>query len=262
MHYAIDRKHTETALLLIRSKADINKSTTAGYAPLAFAARSDEVAVVNELLSRRVSVDVAAAENDGTPLMFAAESGATNAAAVLIAAGADVNRRYSVRLRNTILMEAAWYGQLGSVKLLLEHGANLEGTDNNGNTALTCAANAGRTNVVQYLLKQGANRNATNRNGWTALMQAVEAKQLESVRVLLEAGADVNRKGPGTTALMIAARESSVEVVRCLVDHGADVKAESDSGWTALRYAEVEKRYEIVNVLLAALEAEKRKADR
>jgi len=257
LHYALHRRHSDAALLLIQRGSDINQRTEQGSAPLALAAEADDVAVVQRLLDRRVSVD--AVDRPGrTALWYAARSGATNAARLLIAAGADVQHRGATGLRNTVLMESAGRGQLESVKLLLQHGAQLEGCDNNGHTALNRAANSGQSNVVRYLIQHGANVNVTNERGWTALMQAVEFNQLESVQLLIEGGADVNAvRSYGKTALMDAAADSTIEIVQCLLEHGAKVSAVGDLQWTALRHAELKKRYDVVLLLRRALEAEK-----
>ena len=259
LDYALHRQHPEATLHLIRKGADIHHKTEQGSTPLTFAAQANQVTVVQELLTRRVTVDEANILG-GTPLWYAAIVGATDAGKLLIAAGADVNHRGTTGLHNPILLEAAWRGQLESVKLLLQHGARLDDPDLNQNTALMCAANAGQTNVVKYLIEQGANVNAANRDRWTVLMQAVGAKQLESVRMLAEAGADVNaERGYGHTVLMDAADKSTIEIVQCLIDHGANVSAEGDLQWTALRYAEIRKRNDVVLLLRRALEAEKQK---
>ena len=78
---------------------------------------------------------------------------------------------------------------------------------------------------MKLLLDSGANANGTNATGATALMWA--ATDIEKVRLLLSRGADVNVASQrGRTALQSAARsDGSAAIVRLLLDAGADAKA-------------------------------------
>ncbi|MBI4472363.1 MAG: ankyrin repeat domain-containing protein, partial [Acidobacteria bacterium] len=252
LHYAIEQKHTETALLLIRKGADIRKLTESECSPLTFAAQENDVALIKELLMRHVPVEPVTV-NGTTPLIIAAAHGSVEAAELLIAAGADVNRRRSVGSHDTVLMTAASEGQLGAVTLLLAHGAKLEETDQNGNTAMMYAAAQGHVEILKCLRERGANIDAINRRGGTVLMHAVYRNRLEAVRFLLEAGADVNQaRSGGYTVLMDAAQSSTPEIVQLLIDHGANVNAAAEYNRTAMSLASYKNRLEIINILRKA----------
>ncbi|MEQ1932895.1 MAG: ankyrin repeat domain-containing protein [Fimbriimonadaceae bacterium] len=67
--------------------------------------------------------------------------------------GGDPNLRQTW----TLLMVAAHFGNSKILKLLLDHGADLETEGNvEGLTALAFAASAGRTKCVQLLIERGA----------------------------------------------------------------------------------------------------------
>ena len=90
-----------------------------------------------------------------------------------LAKGCDVN--VGMPSGWTALMLAAHMGQLEIVRLLLEKGARLQGS-NAGKlkdwTALLIAVWNGQFEVVSLLSDEGAQANDAMVNGWTALMMA------------------------------------------------------------------------------------------
>ena len=69
-------------------------------------------------------------------------------------------------------MEAASGGYSDIVKLLIDHGANVNAKSSVGNTALTYACCGGYEDVVKILLEAGADVEHQNENGHTPLMEA------------------------------------------------------------------------------------------
>jgi len=61
------------------------------------------------------------------------------------------------------LIDAAESGRLELVKLLVEHGADLEFRNGSGQTPLIVASLQGQTDVVAYLLNHGANIEASDK---------------------------------------------------------------------------------------------------
>ena len=58
------------------------------------------------------------------------------------------------------------------MKLLVEGGAEVEGSGGDGRTALMMAAMFNRTAIVDYLISKGANPNVQDAKGVTPLMAA------------------------------------------------------------------------------------------
>jgi RNA polymerase sigma factor (sigma-70 family) len=124
----------------------------------------------------------------------------------------------------TPLHLAAHYGQLDLVKLLVEHGADMEAIAENavGNTPISAAGFGDRRDIVAYLLERGAAVDAPNAWGSTCLHRAIDANRPELTDLLLSHGADVNRKTPdGKTPLQHARDLGHEEVAALLAAKGA-----------------------------------------
>ena len=157
----------------------------------------------------------------------------------------------------TALMYAAFGGSRECLKLLLEHGADVNAHDSTGKTALMFAASAGSAYCVELLVKAGAEVKRLDSMNMSALSWATagqnilnerstcgpsislngcESKQLvreirgeflSCVRILVKSGADIN--GISTemkTPLMYAIDNGTVNLVKLLLDSGGELKYE------------------------------------
>jgi len=95
---------------------------------------------------------------------------------------------------NTLLMLAAYHGQLETARLLLEHGADVDRPNDRGQTPLGGVAFKGETTLVELLLAHGANLEADNGGGMTPLMFAAMFGRGAVVEQLQRAGASVQRR--------------------------------------------------------------------
>lgn len=87
------------------------------------------------------------------------------------------------------LLRAASAGDVDTVKALLASpNVDVNGTDDQGNTALIQAARFGHDHVVTQLLIAKANLQTKNKAGKTALMVAAEGGHDQTVAVLTQAG--------------------------------------------------------------------------
>lgn len=159
-----------------------------------------------------------------TPLMDAAAFGSLDAMKLLLAAGADVNAANAFGA--TALMWCA--GDLDKVRLLVGKGADVNAKSKQGSTALLIATADGASEVVRLLLEGGADASASDESHMTALNASASANDLSSVKLLLARNVDVNASdSAGFTALMNAAAEGNTEMVRLLLARGAQVNAVS-----------------------------------
>jgi uncharacterized protein len=149
---------------LVAHKADINarlengesgrgRFTTTGSTPFLLAARACDVPLMKLLLELKADPRIANADNS-PPLLAAAGVGALGDGDE--AAGTEEE-------------------SLAAVGLLLELGADVNATDNNGETALHGAAYQSRSQLVPFLAKHGADIKVWDRKnkfGWTPLLIA------------------------------------------------------------------------------------------
>lgn len=113
--------------------------------------------------------------------------------------GADVNLR-SKQGHTPVLLAASHAGGLASVKMLLEKGARLEGPPSpNGMTPLSAAAAANDTALVKFLLEKGGKAALAGPGGPVALINAALHGNLEVVKLMLANGVDVNSASPPVT---------------------------------------------------------------
>lgn len=130
---------------------------------------------------------------------------------------------------------------LGLIRLLAAHGANLNVRDHAGRYPLSDAATLCRTSVMRLLLELGANANSGS-DGKPPLweVELVLGGSLEAVRILLEAGADATVEFDGASLvevlwerLGVSCRDQRlVEIIELLGEYGArmpeNVAAEVD----------------------------------
>ncbi len=121
-------------------------------------------------------------------------------------------------------------------------------------SALHEAARIGDIETVGLLLDQGAELDAKNEDGVTPVHAAAQGDHSEVVALLLDRGADVDtRTLKRLTSLHIAGKEGAVEVVALLLNRGADTEAKDFfDERTPLSNAVWHRHPEIVALLLDA----------
>jgi len=149
---------------LLRRGADPNLRDDQGQVALFVALRGNSLKAA-KVLWEAPTLDVdARSPADETPLMMAALRGETEAAAALVARGAAVRKDGW-----TPLHYAATGGSVPIIRMLLDHGAELEARSPNGTTPLMMAAGYGSEEAVDALLAAGADRTVKNQRGWDAV---------------------------------------------------------------------------------------------
>ncbi len=204
--------------------------------------------------------DVNATNNAGaTALMRAA--GDTAKIKLLVSNGADVNARSALG-NGPLILAARANPSADAVRLLLEHGANVNATNNFCANAIMTAAASGDLETVKLLLKYGADVNSHSRGDqpvvlWggvrSPLMWAAARGDLAMLKVLLNAGANVNEPEGFGTPLIQAAWMDQLDAARFLLKNGADVNAKDfRTGYTAFHWAASSERNssEFVDLLL------------
>ena len=151
----------------------------------------------------------------------------------------------------TLLTAAAHSGNLKLVDFLVDHGADVNAKNNEGDTPLHRAVNP---EIFDYLVAHGANVNATNNSGHTPLQQVSFSTKPKMLECLLAHGADANTKCGSRSLLHVAASDAGwdgLEKIKILVAHGADVNAKDASGRTPLHLVSGKDRLERIKILVA-----------
>ena len=200
-------------------------------AALITAVRSGDTKAVGQLIAASPELVNAHDQAGATPLHHAAGFGNLATMKLLLDHGADANagnKRKSTALFWSLHDEA-------KVRLLLDHGANIAARTIDGRSPVYQAASmANAVPVLRLLLDKGADPNVTTLNGMTPLMAAARGN-IEAARLLIERKADVNgRNAAGGTALMAAAQTGRPERVRMLLEKGADPNARTKRNESAL----------------------------
>lgn len=245
---AANRGDVETVKLLIAAGADLNardgaraRSDADNWTPLHYAVKGKHSNVVFELI--QAGAKIAPKTSAGyTPLFLAINEGDFESAKMLIEAGASLEKnqgKYPGVLTHAVVSPEYFHGggklvwgerNLEMVKYLVQKGADINGTNEAGQTALHFAANHNASAIANWLLKHGADVNTQEKaTGSTPLFNALCHPKM--VSLLISAGADVNAlDNQGQTPLDEAEsffadteekRKANDEVVRLLLEAGA-----------------------------------------
>jgi len=107
------------------------------------------------------------------------------------------------------------------IDLLIESGADLFQTDNEGVSVFDVAVTYNNLPLIQRLISNGFDVNtSTRRSGFTPLMGAVCYGRLEVIQKLLDMGVDViARDGHGLSALDFARKMRKTAILNLLTAH-------------------------------------------
>jgi ankyrin repeat protein len=155
---------------------------------------------------------------------------------------------------NNVLLISAANGHIKIIKILLEHGADINYSQEDGANALFFAVQNGHVDLVSWLLDNGVSIEIANsKNGRSPLDIAASHSTRNMVELLLKRGANIHTRFIGTadTPLLSAARGSKLDTVKCLLENKANIHDRSSVGSSSLHYAAANDCHELSKILLA-----------
>ena len=198
--------------------------------------------------------DPSATTKDGTQPLHLIQGDAQDLIELLLAHDGEVNCRRPGDGRTPLFHAVTLYHDI-NLMTLLQHGADVNAHDKNGDTPLHAAITQSASNT-KTLLSYGANPNAQNKNGEAPLhVMRSYAFSEETVSLMLEAKADLELKtDAGLTVLMRAVKNrTNLAGVKDLIKAGARVDACDLSGRSVLHLAcEQEQSANLVRTLVEA----------
>lgn len=259
LYVAASKKKAEMAAVLMAAKANVNLKDNDGCTALNVAsedlamalleagadttgvrgyyehtlmhdaASGNKPRVVKALLAKGAAADTKTS-NGYTPLAFAArENAGTEAAQLLLDAGADVEARDSSDLWWPLMLAANAATGAAHIELLLSRGAKLDGGyggDGGNFTVLQAAVCCGHADNAAVLLKAGADRDAKTKDGKSLeeLVAALGEEQAVAMRAALDGTLPALRAAEAAkeAEAAAAAAKDPVAVAQKLLDAVSD----------------------------------------
>ncbi|KAL7790946.1 ankyrin repeat-containing domain protein [Trichoderma ceciliae] len=234
---------------LLENGADVNAKDDFGRSALYFAAATENVSIVEEILKHQPELAILSTRSGNTLLQVALP----DLAVIKLLLDAGVSPEHADSSGDTIINSAIITPNPDLVSLLVEKKANIHHPDSSGHTPIWAAASRARdASLVRLLADSGANLSETDAEGRGLLHVALDGPP-EIVKILLEFGRDIDvnhRDGKMRTALMAATGAANIGCIKLLLKAGCDINAQDSKGATALYYAIWNKNVELVSLLL------------
>lgn len=188
--------------------------------------------VVDVLLKHHASIDARGGKDNKPVIVIAGSTFVQEDIAFLLEEGADVNS--TCDQGTTALMSCAYSGDEDALRYLISKKADHTISSSKWGTALHVAAAEGYRSCCEILLEAGADPNAVGGPWGTPLAAAAERSDLEIVQCLLAAGAHAagaqTISGKYGSPLQAACASGHVEVVEELLQHGAIIDLQPSNG--------------------------------
>lgn len=117
---------------------------------------------------------------------------------------------------------------------------------------LGLALGAYSTNALALTKNHQLSENELIKVDHSPICKAIIKGDVEAVKKFIEYGANVNETSNGLTPLMLAARYNNVEIVKLLLEKGANKRFKDENGYDALKYAEMSKAADALELLMRA----------
>lgn len=215
LHYAAKNKNLENANVLLLQKLDPNSKDVDGFTPFYISIKHGNVKLTEHFLEKCEIKLFESLQKKLSAFQLAVDSSSTDMIKLLL-------KYNNIICFESVVFYAVQQRESEISKILFEH-KRIFGVNHARFSFLTLAAIKGMVDLVEYLIENGADVNQTNNQGGTALQLAAFHGHYEIVKLLLSKGANPNIKSVfDQTPLLMACIEGHEKVVKVLLRHGAD----------------------------------------
>lgn len=244
----------DSVRMLLDYGADINLvRADSGRTSLIVAAQEGRLEIVNELLNRNADIEIYDLQG-ATVLHHMAQIGRADIMDMLLKKTNKVDIITNKVEKVTPLYMASLNGHLELVKMLLDHGADINFVrSDNGFTVLSAAIFNKNIAVVNELLNRGVDTNILVQ-GFPPLHCAAQLGDIDIMEMILCKTGNIDTKSKNVvegTALSMASSQGNSNAVKWLADRGADINIQCSNGWSPLVIALRNKHLEVVKTLLS-----------
>lgn len=220
----------------------INLPDNEGVTPFMLAAQLNDLTLCEKLKNKGADI-TAVDKNNQNALFYAYETFESHERALNFILTLVSNFKLDINSVNgdgdTLLMKLAYFGNISSLDILIEYGADITVKNDYGYTALLHAIIGCQSETALHLINQDKNLlNMSDNDSMTPLHWAIHGRMQDLCLKLIEAGADVNiPDSEGNTPLHLASNNRMPEVSIALIEKGASVDSKNSSGDTPLHLA-------------------------
>lgn len=250
---ATEHRQYDCMVTLLEYRANVSDNFNNHPCSLEMAARLGDTKAIEILLSYNAKVPQT--WNTNPAVCHAAHRGHDLALTMLLDHGgnAEAFHKYYSPLQN-----AASSGHLTTVALLLKAGANINRKNELGDTALSLAIKCRHSDVVEYLAAHGATlsieKSSQQKNEF---IKSIEMNDTEAATWFIQNCKNAHEIAnrfcdikTGETALILAAKNNNEAITASLIKLNVDLNAQDHQKMTALHHAVTHKRAHAAMTLL------------
>lgn len=247
---------TKVKELVIKNTQLLNSKNEDGFTPLHEALENNKNDISVFLINAGSDVNSKTRNND-TPLHIAANWRVKDICALLISKGAQVNVNNNANytpltnvIQNYQTMANA-SGKLETIKVLVEHGADVNAKGMWNMLPIQIAAEFAPVDVVEYLIDKGANIPVEQgRDAYQLLIASCSKGHTKLFEKLLEKGFDLQQNQYTRSLMHLAASGGSEKIMEILITKGFKVMTGDGYGWSPLHSAAEKGHLKVVEFLI------------
>lgn len=189
LHISINKGNLSCTKMLLDAGANVDRPGQYGFTPLILAVSKGNDAILNAVMERGPDINKTDIHGNTAAhhLRWSEKNSALDFLDQLLAMGFDANINLTNNLGQSLLFDAVCFGSTEQIQGVIDRGANIALIDADGEGLIFSATQ--KPEKLAFLLERGADPNARNLKWETPLHQCA---QIFCMKLLIDAGADVN----------------------------------------------------------------------